>query len=112
MSIRLNKKALSEALRKLASLPHTIDDDGNTLTKEEVLAALVWKEALGYTEKVKNAKGIMEDRIVKPAAWAQQYIYERLDGKVAQVEAEEGSKITATERVRDLVKQRLNKLVK
>lgn len=103
---RLSTKTLTSELRKLADQMHTIDDEGNPITNEAALAQLVWKMALGYVEKDEQGK----ETYHKPAAWAIQYIYERMDGKVPQAIAEEETRVKAAEKVRSMAKERINAL--
>ena len=107
----LSKRALTAELRKLAAEIHSIDEDGNPITNEQKLAHALWNEALGWTEELKDEKGNLKENYHPPAAWAQQFIYERLEGKVAPATVEDGSRVTAAETVRKLAVAQLNKLV-
>jgi hypothetical protein len=88
-------------------------DSGETLTKAQVLARLIWKRALGYTE-VECDKKTNEMREVKhpPEVWAIQLVYERLEGKVQQAAPPESSdRPTAAQRVSMLSAERINNLI-
>lgn len=112
----LGSRALTAELRKLGTQVFTINDDGTQLTREEVLAELIWKQALGWVEKwtERDDRGTLIQREVKhpPVAWAQQYLFERMEGKAAQAIADETGGIKAAEKVRDLARQRINTLAK
>ena len=77
------------------------------MTKGEALADLLWKYALGFsTEDPKTGKTVVE----KPKAWAIQLIYDRLEGKVP-IQTEVGIvKPTASERISDLSRDRINNM--
>lgn len=108
---RLGGKRLTEELRKLAVEVHTVLDDGTPVTREQALADLVWKYALGWTDASRDIEGNLQQIKHPPVAWAMQYLFERMEGRApnAQPEAEGG--IRATDKVRELVKNRLNALV-
>lgn len=107
---KLGKK-LSEELAKLAKEAHTITDDGTVVTREQALADLIWKQALGWKEKVRDEEGNLKEVSHPPVAWAQQYVYERCDGKAPMAEIDQVKGIKASERIRDLSRNRLNALV-
>lgn len=104
--------ALTNALRKLATEQVSVDNDGNPITKADVLAKLIWDQALGGERKTVDDKGSERTEIVKPVAWAQQYIFERIEGKAKIQEPEEQKGIKAKDRVDDLVRDRLNGIAK
>lgn len=106
---RFNSKELTEYLRKLAATPHDWSEDG-VVSKGEALAQLLFKKALGYTEKKIDDEGVESVILHKPEAWAMQVIYDRLEGKTPQAIAEDEGRLKAADRVRDLAKQRLNAL--
>lgn len=112
----LGSRALTTELRKLGAEVVTVSDDGTQLTREEVLADLIWKQALGWTEKIveRDKDGNRSERELRhnPVAWAQQYLFERMEGKAPQALVEEGTGIKASEKVRDLARQRINTLSK
>lgn len=102
-------KELTKHLRTLAMEAEGINPSGDTETKAEALARLLWKKALGYSE-VRQTEGGPREVSCPPEAWAIQLVYERLEGKVAQSSPEEAGKITAAERVTDLARSRINGL--
>ena len=104
--------ALSAELRKLAAEVHTIDNNGDQVTREEALAAMIWKQALGWIEEVRDDDGTLRKVTHPPVAWCQQFLFERIEGK-AQVSTEQtGAKVTAREKVGELARDRLNALAK
>ena len=71
---------------------------------------MIWRQALGWDEVTVDEDG--NRRTVKhpPVAWCQQFLYERVEGKAPLAVQDETVRISAAEKVRDLSKQRLNKL--
>jgi hypothetical protein len=110
--VKMGSRALTSELRKLASQPVDVEPDGTPITREAKLAALIWRQALGWTERVRDVEGNLVEKTYPPVAWAQQYLYERLEGKVAQAVPDEHVGIKAVDRVRDLSRDRLNLLAK
>lgn len=102
--------ALTRELRKLAVEFIDTEPDGTPITREQKLAKMIWDLALGHTEKVRDENGTMQERYFPPVAWAQQFLFERVEGKAAQAAPEEGDRIKAVDKVRELSRQRLNKL--
>ena len=97
-------------MRKLAEEAFSVTDDGTPLTRAEALARLLWNMALGYSEKVRDENGTLKDVAHPPVAWASQFLYDRLEGRPQTAIAEDETRVKAAERVRDLSKQRLNKM--
>ena len=116
MGFRINHKAITEGLNKLGAQAHTVSDDGTPITRDEALADLIWKYALGYTETYfeTDDRGNKVKREVRhpPASWAMQYIVERREGKVAPAVQEENVGMKAADKVRELAKSRINALAK
>lgn len=109
MKLGLSSKALTEELRRLAAEAHTVKDDGTPVTRHQALAELIWKYALGWSEKKRNpVSAIMEEVSHPPVAWAMQFMWERLEGKAAPATIEEGGHIKALDKIRDLSRNRLN----
>lgn len=108
----LTSKTISRYLADLGEKIHSVDDEGNPITREQAVAELVWKMALGYTEKVRDiATGQWKEIYRPPVAWAMELVWDRREGKVAQAQTEEVGKIKAADKVRDLARSRLNALV-
>lgn len=104
------KRRLTQHLRDLAEQVETFDEEGNTLTKGEVLAALLFKKALGWTERI-IVKG-EDDKVIhhKPEAWAIQYIWDRIEGKAPLAVSDVKQTLTAASKVDELVKARINSI--
>jgi len=108
---KLSTKALTRYLNEMGALVHTVDDEGNPISREQALADLLWKKALGYTEMGRDDDGNRCEVVHKPEAWAMQYIFERREGKApAAVQTEDADRIRAADKVRELARERLNKL--
>lgn len=105
---RFTGKELTKFLRQIAAEAQTLSDEGDTVTKAEALAKLLWMKALGYVEDRRGDDGKVKQIIHTPESWAIQLIYERLEGKVAPSAGEEGGKISAAEKVSDLNRNRIN----
>lgn len=103
-------KELTKHLRLLAMEAESVSDEGETITKAEALARLLWKKALGFAEMVMK-EGSPKEVKNPPEAWAIQLIYERLEGKVANTAPEEAGKITAAEKVSELARSRINNVL-
>lgn len=111
-ALKVNPRALTKHLQSLGQEMHTIDDQGNPITREEALARLLWNMALGYVEKVRNNEGNWEEVAHKPVAWAMQAVWDRREGKVPLAIGEDDNRIKASDRVRELAKDRLNALAR
>ena len=105
---KLGGKRLTDELRKLAVEAVSIDDEGNPITREATLAALIWKQALGWEEKVRDENGNLQSIFHPPVAWCQQFLYERMEGKAPVATADPEGHVKAKDRVSDLAKNRLN----
>lgn len=104
---KFNTRQLTQHLRELAVEAETMTDEGEIITKSEALAQLLWKKALGWKEIVKGIDG--EETILhKPEAWAIQMIYERMEGKAPIALIDEKQQLTASERISDLARTKLN----
>lgn len=105
---RLNQKALTKFLGDLGQQVHTVDDDGNPITREAALAQLLWNKALGYEEKIRDDNGTEKVKKHPPESWAMQYIWERREGKSVPMIAENEGGIRASDKVRALSRERIN----
>lgn len=110
MARRTDTKALTTKLRELGEQVHGMTPDGDILTRLDALGLLIWNKALGYEDVEKDEEG--RDRKVtrKPEAWAQQLIYDRLEGKTPMAVQESEGRRTAAEQVRELSRNRVNAL--
>jgi hypothetical protein len=107
---RYNTKELTNHLRELAAEAHDWTEAEGVLTKGEALARLLWRTALGWTEKKVDDEGTEQVVTHAPAAWAIQLVYDRMEGKTPVAVEENEQRLTAAERVSDLAKGRLNAL--
>jgi hypothetical protein len=107
---RITGKELTRHLRDLAAEAEGLAENGDVLTKAQALARLLWRKALGYEDMQPNREGVLVKTIHMPESWAIQLIYERIEGKAGPTTVEEAGKITATERVSELARNRINSL--
>ena len=98
---------LSKYLRMLAMDIETIDDTGDPVTKAEVLAQLVWKHALGFTEMDPKIEGVQLYH--PPATWAVDLLYNRIEGKIPLAVVEDQGR-SLTDKVTDLGQAKVNEL--
>ncbi len=108
------KQGLSNWLAKIGEeifIGEDIGEDGEIeqITKDERLARLIWKRALGYEEDVINPDKTEGHRVHLPDPKAQQFIFERRDGKFAV--PQEGGGVKALDKLTEEMKQRLNAMV-
>jgi hypothetical protein len=112
----LGGKALTAELRKLAVEAIDVAPDGTPITREQILADLIWKQALGWTETWWETDSIgnrvKREMKHKPVPWAQQYLFERMEGRAAQATPEDVGGVKAAEKVRQLAKDRINNLAR
>jgi hypothetical protein len=110
----VNAKALRAALKELASevLTSETDNDGNVvaLTRADALARLLWNRALGYTESYRDEAGRLCKKVHDPESWAMQYVFERIEGRAPQATVEAEAGVKAVDKVRELAKDRLNRI--
>ncbi len=99
---------LTKLIKQIGNEPHTVDNEGRSLTKIEVLARLVWDKALGYTERDPKT---LEDLIHASDKFFISMLWDRLEGKVPTVgkESEEG-KSKLSDKIGEQQKKRLNQL--
>ena len=110
---KYNSRQLTENLRQLAAEVHDWDPNEGAKSKGQALAELLWKKALGYTDKTTDDEGNEKEVYHKPEAWAIQLVYERMEGRTPQaIQDDEGNKRKAKDQVRDLAKSRLNDMAK
>lgn len=106
----IGSKALTDELRKLAGEVVGTDAEGNPQTRAQALAGYIWKIALGWTEITTDSNGTRKEIRHDPVAWAVQYVWERTEGKAAQAQVEETNRVSAAAKVRELAKERINKM--
>lgn len=107
-----NSKQITQHLREMAAVAHEMLEDGTVMTRGEALALLLWKKALGYTERKVDDEGDVTVTEHNPASWAIQMVYERMEGKTPLAMTEDDTKVKASAKVRELATARLNQLSK
>lgn len=107
---RLSQKALTGELKKLAAEAVDITPDGTPITREQKLAQLIWNQALGWTEEVRDDEGNRKEIKHQPVGWCQQYLFERIEGKAPQAVPDEHTGMKAADKVRELAKDRINQM--
>lgn len=101
---------LTKIIKQIGNEFHTVDDEGNPLTKIQALGRLVWDKALGYREKdIETGVDIKHspDKAYVGMLW------DRLEGKVAPSVSGSGKdKATLSDRIGNQHKRRLNQMAK
>ena len=105
---RLGTKALTTELKKLGSEVVDIDKGGEPITREQQLAAMIWRQAIGWWEETRDDNGNKKKVWHPPVAWCQQFLFERMEGKAPQATQDETSGIKAVDKVRELSVSRIN----
>lgn len=101
-------KLLTAELRKLAA-----EQFGATaFTNYEQLAKMIWQQALGWVEETRDEMGNKVTKVHPPIAWCQQFVFERMEGKSAITTTENESGMKASDKVRELARDRVNALSK
>lgn len=104
---------LTEHIKRLGSESITINDEGDPITRFAVLAKLVWDKALGYREEIKLDGGEIEVTVHKPDKGFIGMIFDRTEGRVAPVVADDSKKkVSLADRIGEQSKVRLNRLAK
>lgn len=104
-------KSLRAELRKLASeISDQVDEAGDPLTNDQVLARMIWRQAKGWTEVIRDDNGNKKEIVHPPVAWAQQFIYLQVDGKVPEASPDDTQGIRAVDKVSELAAERLNNI--
>ncbi len=104
-------KTLTEYLEIIGLELHDnayMDDSGTIrpITKDEQLSREIWKRALGYEERITNSDGSIAHRVFSPDPRAQQFIFERREGKA--VEPRDDHSITLLDKISDIARLRIN----
>ena len=104
-------KRLSEYLREIGWETHDtgyLDDNGTVrvITKDEKLAREIWKRALGSEENIINADRNVTCRVLAPDPKAQQFIFERREGKF--ITPQDGGSVSVVEKISELLKNNSN----
>jgi hypothetical protein len=107
---KIASAALTKELKKLASEIIAVDEGGESITREQALARTLWNLANGWVEKTRDDHGNLKEIRHPPVAWAIQYVYERCEGRAAPMATEDVDRVRAADKVRELSRDRLNKL--
>lgn len=104
---------LSDYLKAIGQEIHdsSYTDDTCTIrpiTKDEALAREIWKRALGYEVKTVNADGTVGHRLFPPDPKAQEFIFERREGKI--VVPTDDKSTTLIDKITDITKFNMNKM--
>jgi hypothetical protein len=100
----------ADSLRTIGQEVVETDDQGRSITRAEKLNRVLWQEALGWTEQIRDANGSLR-QIVHPANISVAIkLKEQLDGKAAVATEVAPTGPTAAARVRALAVDRLNAL--
>jgi len=107
-------KKLTELAVQIGEEIHTINNDGDPVSKDETLVRQVWLEALGHATMEDDPKNPGQKKEVhhKPQRWAKELLWSRREGGVPAAMPDDSGRMTAAEEVRALSTQRLNKLAK
>lgn len=99
---------LTKKLRELATEAISVDDDLNPVDRATKLANIVWDRALGWTEEDPKTG---EEKKHQPQQWALSLVFDRLDGKVGDSNADdEGLRTPLSEKISEVGKARLNSI--
>lgn len=106
-------KRLSEFLKEIGQevSNSTYVDEHCTIrsiTKDEALAREIWKRALGYEEEIRISDTETRHRIFLPDAKAQEFIFERREGKAGM--PMDARTTTLLEKITELTKDNMNKM--
>lgn len=116
---KYNSRELTNRLRELLAEVHDtiLNDDKEAvlITKGEALAELLMNRALGWIEEVIEESGISGKTITRkvihsPERWAIELIYDRTEGKSPQALPDDKGGLTATDRVSELARKKVNQL--
>jgi len=104
-------KRLTDYLEMIGQEIHDTSylDAENTIrviTKDEQLAREIWKRALGHEENIVNADKTVTHRTFSPDPKAQEFIFERREGKF--VTPQEERSISLLEKISNIVKSQVN----
>ena len=105
------KRTLTDYLEKIGRETHDtgyIDATGTVrpIIKDETLARLIWRQALGYEEEIKNIDGTCSHRTYSPDPKMQQFLIERREGK--NVEPQEDRSASLLDKISELAKAQAN----
>ena len=107
---RYHSRELTNHLQELAAEAFEVTEEDECLTRGEALARLLWQKALGHVKKSISDEGKETEIYFPPEAWAITLIYERMEGKAPQAVPDDGGRVKAIDKVRELAKNLVNAL--
>lgn len=108
---KFNSKAVTRHVRELGEQADVLVEElGEVVTRNQALAILLWKVALGFDEQIPDPDNPGKTILVKhkPEKWAIEMLYDRQEGKTPQALDDGGGKMTALERVDEILVHRVN----
>jgi hypothetical protein len=111
-------KALSEWLERIGGEinPESgmgVDGTIQPRTNDEMLARMLWRQALGFVETIRGPDGqTIGQRVYSPDQRAQQLILERREGKPALADEKDEHGISVLSRLDSMIKDRINAMTK
>ncbi len=116
----IEAQELIRLMRQIGGEQISVDDDGEILTKAHQLISLLWKMALGYTERLieydphaPGEKKIDTMKVHSPNRWAMEVILSYLEGK-PQNSAGSGESTTAglLDHIEQVIENNINEIAK
>lgn len=102
---------LSAYLRQIAEEKTemiTVDGEDRMATKAEALARSIWRDALGYKEKVMDKDSKLVELVHLPVRAAQAIVFDRIEGRAPASTGEGAGKLTAAQKVTEQSKKRIS----
>lgn len=103
----VSSRLFSASIRKEFEKPESVDDEGNIITRAEILAKILVKKAMGYVEIIEGV-----EIVHPPERWAIELLYDRMEGRVAAAEPEKLTSKTVAEKVGHMAKLSINSMTK
>ena len=103
-------KSKADTLRDIGQEVHSHDEQGRPITNQEALYRQLWKQALGFTEIVRDDNGIAHKVVHEPNLTISRSLLEQIAGKPSTAAPPERVGISAAETVRRLAIERVNRL--
>lgn len=108
---RFHSREMTNHLLRLAAEAYDVTEADGAISRGQALAMLLWDKALGHIKETVSDEGKRTSVTHAPENWAIQLIYDRMEGKAPQAVPDDAARVTATDKVRELAKNRLNTLV-
>jgi hypothetical protein len=111
---KLNGRRLPSELRavlsKVMNEPVSVHDNGDIISGWEKLCRHIRQLALGGEREERDDNGNIKKIVEKPVAWAVQFVFAELAGKTPQAVQEDHGGIKASQKVRELARDRMNQV--